>query len=94
MLYEVITVKKGYVPKENEEVTVNVSVDYFHKADMMFYDGFEAVFEINRNFRNEGMDATHNPEFTSIEFYWAYKTYKDLIELTKEYFDFLFEHLA
>jgi len=55
--------------------------------------GFEAVFEINRNFRNEGMDATHNPEFTSIEFYWAYKTYKDLIEITKEYFDYLFDHL-
>ena len=55
--------------------------------------GFEAVFEINRNFRNEGMDATHNPEFTSIEFYWAYKTYKDLIEITKEYFSYLFEHL-
>ena len=55
--------------------------------------GFEAVFEINRNFRNEGMDATHNPEFTSIEFYWAYKTYKDLIRITKEYFEYLFEHL-
>ncbi|MDB2562223.1 lysine--tRNA ligase [Sulfurimonas sp.] len=55
--------------------------------------GFEAVFEINRNFRNEGMDATHNPEFTSIEFYWAYKTYSDLIEITKEYFQYLFEHL-
>ena len=55
--------------------------------------GFEAVFEINRCFRNEGMDATHNPEFTSIEFYWAYKTYKDLIILTKEYFEYLFEHL-
>ena len=55
--------------------------------------GFEAVFEINRNFRNEGMDATHNPEFTSIEFYWAYKTYRDLIVLTKEYFEYLFEHL-
>ncbi|MCG3713239.1 lysine--tRNA ligase [Aliarcobacter butzleri] len=55
--------------------------------------GFEAVFEINRNFRNEGMDATHNPEFTSIEFYWAYKTYKDLIVLTKEYFEYLFENL-
>ncbi len=55
--------------------------------------GFEAVFEINRNFRNEGMDATHNPEFTSIEFYWAYKTYKDLIALTKEYFAYLFENL-
>lgn len=55
--------------------------------------GFEAVFEINRNFRNEGMDATHNPEFTSIEFYWAYKTYKDLIILTKEYFAYLFDNL-
>lgn len=55
--------------------------------------GFEAVFEINRNFRNEGMDATHNPEFTSIEFYWAYKTYKDLIKITKEYFTHLFDHL-
>ncbi len=55
--------------------------------------GFEAVFEINRNFRNEGMDATHNPEFTSIEFYWAYKTYKDLILITKEYFEYLFDHL-
>ncbi len=55
--------------------------------------GFEAVFEINRNFRNEGMDATHNPEFTSIEFYWAYKTYKDLIIITKEYFEYLFDHL-
>jgi len=55
--------------------------------------GFEAVFEINRNFRNEGMDATHNPEFTSIEFYWAYKTYRDLIAITKEYFQYLFEHL-
>jgi lysyl-tRNA synthetase class 2 len=55
--------------------------------------GFEAVFEINRNFRNEGMDATHNPEFTSIEFYWAYKTYKDLIEITKEYFEYLFDNL-
>ena len=48
--------------------------------------GFEAVFEINRCFRNEGMDATHNPEFTTIEFYWAYKTYNDLITLTERLF--------
>ena len=51
--------------------------------------GFEAVFEINRNFRNEGMDYAHNPEFTMIEFYWAYKTYDDLIALTEELFAFL-----
>jgi lysyl-tRNA synthetase class 2 len=55
--------------------------------------GFEAVFEINRNFRNEGMDHTHNPEFTMIEFYWAYKTYKDLINITQEMFNQLFETL-
>ncbi len=45
--------------------------------------GFEAVFEINRNFRNEGMDATHNPEFTMIEFYWAYKRCEHLVEITE-----------
>ena len=55
--------------------------------------GFEAVFEINRNFRNEGMDHSHNPEFTMIEFYWAYKDYKDLIALTKELFKNLLESL-
>ncbi|TNF44154.1 MAG: lysine--tRNA ligase, partial [Epsilonproteobacteria bacterium] len=55
--------------------------------------GMEAVFEINRNFRNEGIDATHNPEFTSIEFYWAYKTYIELMEITEELFDYLFDSL-
>jgi len=56
--------------------------------------GMEAVFEINRNFRNEGIDATHNPEFTSIEFYWAYKTYIELMEITEELFDYLFDNLG
>lgn len=51
--------------------------------------GFEAVFEINRNFRNEGMDQTHNPEFTMIEFYWAYHNYHDLMDLTEELFSVL-----
>jgi lysyl-tRNA synthetase class 2 len=55
--------------------------------------GFEAVFEINRNFRNEGMDHTHNPEFTMIEFYWAYHNYEDLMKLTEELFDELLKEL-
>jgi lysyl-tRNA synthetase class 2 len=55
--------------------------------------GMDAVFEINRNFRNEGIDATHNPEFTMIEFYWAYKTYIELMEITQELFDYIFEKL-
>jgi lysyl-tRNA synthetase class 2 len=46
--------------------------------------GFERVFEINRNFRNEGISIQHNPEFTMMEFYQAYATYKDLMDLTEE----------
>ncbi|GHB06992.1 lysine--tRNA ligase [Modicisalibacter luteus] len=46
--------------------------------------GFERVFEINRNFRNEGLSTRHNPEFTMLEFYWAYADYKDLLDLTEE----------
>lgn len=56
--------------------------------------GFEAVFEINRNFRNEGMDHSHNPEFTMIEFYKAYSNYNELMELTERLFDYLFKKLG
>ncbi len=45
--------------------------------------GFEKVFEINRNFRNEGLSTRHNPEFTMIEFYQAYADYRDLMDLTE-----------
>ncbi len=46
--------------------------------------GFERVFEINRNFRNEGLSSRHNPEFTMLEFYQAYAEYQDLMDLTEE----------
>ncbi|MDR1777553.1 MAG: lysine--tRNA ligase [Desulfovibrio sp.] len=52
--------------------------------------GFEKVFELNRNFRNEGIDTRHNPEFTMCEFYWAYATFENLMDLTEK----LFAHLA
>jgi lysyl-tRNA synthetase class 2 len=45
--------------------------------------GFERVFEINRNFRNEGLSTRHNPEFTMLEFYWAYADYRDAMDLTE-----------
>jgi lysyl-tRNA synthetase, class II len=48
--------------------------------------GFDRVFEINRNFRNEGISVKHNPEFTMLEFYQAYATYEDLIVLTENLF--------
>ena len=56
--------------------------------------GFEAVYEMNRNFRNEGMDLTHNPEFTSIEFYWAYHNYHDLMGITEDLFNVILEKLG
>jgi lysyl-tRNA synthetase class 2 len=46
--------------------------------------GIERVFEINRNFRNEGISTQHNPEFTMLEFYWTYADYRDLMTLTEE----------
>jgi len=46
--------------------------------------GFERVFEINRNFRNEGLSTRHNPEFTMVEFYQAYADYRDLMDLTED----------
>lgn len=53
--------------------------------------GFERVFEINRNFRNEGLSTQHNPEFTMLEFYQAYSDYEDLMDLTEEMFRYLAE---
>ncbi len=71
---------------------------YHNALDMEFYlriapelylkrlvvGGFERVFEINRNFRNEGLSTRHNPEFTMLEFYEAYADYRDLMDLTEE----------
>ena len=48
--------------------------------------GFEKVYEINRNFRNEGVSTQHNPEFTMCEFYWAFADFHDLMDLTEELF--------
>jgi lysyl-tRNA synthetase class 2 len=55
--------------------------------------GFERVYEINRNFRNEGVSTQHNPEFTTLEFYQAYADYQDLMELTEEMFTELAQSL-
>lgn len=55
--------------------------------------GIERVFELNRNFRNEGISRQHNPEFTMLEFYQAYATYEDLMALTEDLFTQLAEEL-
>lgn len=53
--------------------------------------GFEKVFEIGRSFRNEGMDHMHNPEFTSLEFYWAYSDYKEVMKFSEKLFAHIFK---
>ncbi|PIR01641.1 MAG: lysine--tRNA ligase [Nitrospinae bacterium CG11_big_fil_rev_8_21_14_0_20_45_15] len=53
--------------------------------------GMERVYEINRNFRNEGISTQHNPEFTMLEFYTAYADYRDLMDLTEELFRYIGE---
>jgi lysyl-tRNA synthetase class 2 len=50
---------------------------------MCVVGGLDRVFEIGKNFRNEGIDYSHNPEFTSCEFYMAYADYKDTLEMTE-----------
>ncbi|MDF1565654.1 MAG: lysine--tRNA ligase [Deltaproteobacteria bacterium] len=56
--------------------------------------GFERVYEIGRNFRNEGLSPRHNPEFTMLEFYWAHATWEELCQLTEELCCGLVKHLG
>lgn len=56
--------------------------------------GFEKVYEIGRVFRNEGVDRQHNPDFTMLEFYWAYADYKDMMKLVEKMFSFLLKKVC
>ena len=66
------------------ELYLRVAPELYLKR--LLVGGFERVFELNRNFRNEGISVRHNPEFTMLEFYQAYATFEDLIRLTEEIF--------
>jgi len=67
---------------EDMELTLRIAPELHLKR--LVVGGLDRVYEINRNFRNEGIDRTHNPEFTMLEFYQAYANYHDLMKLTKE----------
>ena len=68
----------------NMDMVLRIETELYLKR--LLVGGFEKVFELNRNFRNEGIDTRHNPEFTSCEFYWAYANFHDLMDLTEELF--------
>ncbi|KAG0124122.1 hypothetical protein HOY82DRAFT_201510 [Tuber indicum] len=66
----------------NMDLFMRVAPELYLK--MLVVGGLERVYEIGRQFRNEGIDLTHNPEFTTCEFYWAYADVNDLLDITEE----------
>jgi lysyl-tRNA synthetase class 2 len=75
---------KTYYNAYESDVYLRIAPELYLKR--LIIGGFEKVYEIGKCFRNEGVDANHNPEFTIIEFYQAYADYKDLMKLTEEMF--------
>jgi lysyl-tRNA synthetase class 2 len=70
-----------------QDLELRIAPELFLKQ--LIIGGFERVYEIGKVFRNEGIDASHNPEFTSLEFYMAYKDYVDLMEMTEDLLKYL-----
>lgn len=85
---------KPFVTYHNDldmNLFLRISPELFLKT--LVVGGFERVYEIGRNFRNEGMDLSHNPEFTMIEFYMAYADYNDLMSITEKLLSGLVYHI-
>ncbi|MDP3997504.1 MAG: lysine--tRNA ligase [bacterium] len=66
----------------DEDLYLRIAPELYLKR--LLVGGFEKVFEVGRNFRNEGIDREHNPEFTMLEYYWAYADYEDLMDFTEK----------
>lgn len=75
---------KTYINSLDMEAYLRISPELYLKR--LLVGGFEKIYEIGKCFRNEGIDKSHNPDFTMLEFYWAYTTYRDLMELTEQMF--------
>jgi len=73
------------------EMYLRISPELYLKR--LLIGGFEKVYEIGKCFRNEGVDRSHNPDFTMLEFYWAYADYKELMKLTERLFENLLKNI-
>ena len=83
---------KTYYRALKEDLYLRIAPELFLKR--MLVGGFEKIFEIGRNFRNEGVDKDHNPEFTMMELYWAYQDYAGLMKFVREFLLKVFRSLG
>lgn len=77
-----------YIEDKDMEAYLRIAPELYLKR--LILGGFERVFEIGKNFRNESIDTTHNPEYTAMELYQAYADYEDMMQITEE----MIEHIA
>jgi lysyl-tRNA synthetase class 2 len=82
---------KTYLNAMATDVYLRIAPELYLKR--LIIGGYEKVFEIGKAFRNEGIDKFHNPDFTMLEFYWAYADYKDLMKLTEKMFQTIIKNV-
>ena len=82
---------KTYLNAQDLDLYLRIALELYLKR--LLVGGFEKVYEIGKCFRNEGVDRSHNPDFTMLEFYWAYEDYKDLMKFTEKMFETLLKRV-